>query len=191
MDIRDKKLGEAERALNRLRMQVNDQIAFEDNLSSFLTAARSVLQYVFNELKLPGRRWYADYISGHNLLQLLSRQRNANIHRKPVDPLLSIETTFFAENPTAEIVGIDKNGNEIESTKKSSPPPSATPTYASESLKYFFKDTGSDVKDPLPPERESELLGLCQSYDVITLCEKWIGEIRSMLLDGRQKGFIK
>jgi hypothetical protein len=80
------KLTEARHFLERMRAETGNPSTFTRELSAFMAAARSVLQYALKEAKLKtgGQQWY-DQAAAHPLFRFFKDQRDVNIHRKPVD----------------------------------------------------------------------------------------------------------
>jgi broad specificity phosphatase PhoE len=87
------KLGEARYFLDRMVAERGNHSAVSHELSAFLAAARSVLQYALDEAKATsgGQQWY-DQAVADPLLRFFKGKRNATIHREPVRPLRKLST---------------------------------------------------------------------------------------------------
>ena len=83
------KIKEAEYFLARMEAEQENRERFEFNLSAFLSAARSVLQYAYEEVKKAGTgemKWYENSVSGTPIIGFLKDKRDNNIHIEPVKP---------------------------------------------------------------------------------------------------------
>lgn len=95
------KLAEAHYFLQCMRSEHDDRTNFRFELSAFLGAARSVLQYALEEVKSKsgGQKWYDQAVSSEPLLAFFKDKRDANIHSMPVNPATRMtmhESEFFA-----------------------------------------------------------------------------------------------
>ena len=82
------KLKEARYFLQHMAASVNDPVAFQYDLSAFLSSARSVLQYACNEAKKNpgGQKWYDDQVTAQSVLGFFKDKRDVNVHVKPPRP---------------------------------------------------------------------------------------------------------
>ena len=87
------KLTEARHFLDRMYVEHGNPVAFALELSAFMGAARSVLQYACKEaqLKPGGQQWY-DQTMANPLLCFFRDLRNNSIHEMPVKPLTKMTT---------------------------------------------------------------------------------------------------
>jgi len=87
------KLTEARHFLDRMHAEHGNPAAFALELSAFMGAARSVLQYACREAKLKpgGQQWY-DQTMANPLLCFFRDLRNNSIHEVPVKPLTKMKT---------------------------------------------------------------------------------------------------
>ncbi len=69
------KIIEAEYFYTRMKQEQKDRDAFRYNLSAFLSAARSVLQYALKEAetRTGGQQWYDNQVSSYPASKLLVR----------------------------------------------------------------------------------------------------------------------
>jgi hypothetical protein len=82
-----RKLREAEYFLGHMRPNEQYDQPFQYNLSAFLTAARSVLQYARKEVcGTPNQQWYDEWSGSNDLVKRMAHQRDDNIHAKTPDP---------------------------------------------------------------------------------------------------------
>src|SRR5437867_2354586 len=102
------KLAEARHFLNRMHTERGHPKGFTLELSAFMGAARSVLQYAGREAKLKpgGQQWY-DQAMADPLLCFFRDLRNNSIHEVPVRPV----TKFTTE--AAEFLNIGDADDEI------------------------------------------------------------------------------
>ena len=87
------KLREARHFLDRMHAERDNPTAFGLELSAFLGAARSVLQYACKEAKLKpsGQQWY-DHAMANPLFGFFKDLRDNSIHEMPVKPLTKLKT---------------------------------------------------------------------------------------------------
>ena len=87
------KLTEARHFLDRMHAEHDNPAAFALELSAFLGAARSVLQYARREaeLKRGGQQWY-DQAMANPLFGFFRDLRDNSIHEVPVKPLTKMKT---------------------------------------------------------------------------------------------------
>jgi hypothetical protein len=88
------KLTEARYFLGRMRQAEIDwnEAAFSHELSAFLTAARSVLQYLHIAAETrANQQWYQAAVATDPSIKFLKEQRDLNIHTRPV-PLAAAES---------------------------------------------------------------------------------------------------
>jgi hypothetical protein len=83
------KLKEARDFLGRMDDERGNLPAFTRELSGFMTAARSVLQYACKEAKQKpgGQHWYDQAVAKDPLFGFFKDQRDTNIHVEPVNPV--------------------------------------------------------------------------------------------------------
>jgi hypothetical protein len=88
------KLAEARHFLDRMYQEHSDPVAFARELSAFMAAGRSVLQYALKEAKSKsgGQKWY-DQEMANPLFIFFKDLRDASIHDTPVTPLIKMEDT--------------------------------------------------------------------------------------------------
>jgi hypothetical protein len=87
------KLTEASHFLERMHAERDHPAGFTVELSAFMGAARSVLQYAWREAKLKpgGQQWY-DQTMANPLLCFFRDMRNNSIHEVPVKPVTKMTT---------------------------------------------------------------------------------------------------
>jgi hypothetical protein len=80
------KLAEASYFLSHLAALESDPNAFAFELSGFLSAARSVLQYALEEArgKKGGENWYEQQVKAAPEIKYFRDKRNVSIHGEPV-----------------------------------------------------------------------------------------------------------
>jgi|SRR3989344_9591 len=81
------KLQEALFFYKKMEESVEVNFAFKYFLSAFLSASRSVLQYLLEEVKgeTGGQYWYDNKISKSDILKFFKDKRDINIHKNPVE----------------------------------------------------------------------------------------------------------
>lgn len=173
------KIKEAEYFLKRMREELDNRVNFEYDLSAFLSAARSVLQYAYEEVKkarTKEMKWYENSVSGSPTIKFLKDKRDNNIHVEPVKP----RADFYVEITEHAVVSVsledekkDKDGKVIAgaSSEKPNQKSEKPKTSVVEGVNYKFRDWEG-------------------SEDVIALCEDYVQELKKIVKDGVSKGFI-
>jgi hypothetical protein len=88
------KLTEARYFMQRMLAEHDDPTSFRHELSAFLGAARSVLQYARKEAKGKPevQEWYDQAVKAEPLLAFFRDRRNENTHTRPVNPATTMTT---------------------------------------------------------------------------------------------------
>ncbi len=173
----NKKIQEAEYFLS-LMFEKNERVFFTYNLSAFLTAARSVLQYALkeSETKPNGKSWYDSAIQSRPVVKFFKDKRDINIHAEPINPSAEINIGMNDTISLSDEVFItltDKDGNIVDERKV----PPSQPTRKIESsqpivnFRFVFRDW-----------RGNE--------DVVDLSQQYIQELKDIINDGVARGFI-
>ena len=172
------KLAEARYFLSRLEPSSSDPQKFSFELSAFLSAARSVLQYALEEAKTKpgGQAWYDNHAQQFPSIRYFKCKRDISIHVEPVVPNTHINVTALTVSvsihASLNLQLIDHDGNVIEERSVSSPAPvAATPSSSSASASYRFGDWAG-------PE------------DVETLCHQYFAAVEAVIKDGHAKTFL-
>ena len=162
-----KKLDEAKHFLDEMLKIKNDQKLFEYNVSACLSAARSVLQYAFEEVTLNGKQnWYNSLINASALIKYFRDKRNINIHQKPLDTKKRHELTFTTTmRSSVEFEIRDKDGNVISQSPKPTLPEANNQNKTTYDFNYIFDDWNG-------------------SENVCVLVEKYLKELELLIIDG-------
>lgn len=173
------KLAEAEHFLREL--ETCDHSAVRHNLSAFLTAARSVLQYAREEArtKAGGQAWHDQEVKRDAVVAFLRDKRDLNVHERPVpmkteaDVNLSSTVTASATLSMVVIDGRTGERREIlpDESNPSGPMRERTIPKISVTFRYEFCDWPG-------------------SEDVPTLCARYLTEVRRIVHDGRAQGLL-
>lgn len=172
------KLAEAYYFYSRMSVELHDRFPFVCNLSAFLSAARSVLQFACKEAKPKpgGQQWYDNLMNRSSILSFFRDKRDINIHEQPVKPLLHAE----------EI---------LTSTVHFSGSVSVTHPDVNENVSYQSRPAISESK---PKKSESPALGTIRYRfadwkgveDLMILCELYLQELQQVIEDGVKNGFL-
>jgi hypothetical protein len=173
-----KKLAEAEHFLTRMESTRNTPATFRQELSAFLTAARSVLQYAERESRrrTGGQAWYDNAVSGHTLIAFFKEKRDTNIHAEPVVPSNDATVRIQAGltlSGTLGMVHTNPQGEVLERRQPDQPTdfvPKAKRAVEVEYIYYF------------PQARH---VG-----DVLSACRDYLAELRALATDGLAKAMI-
>jgi hypothetical protein len=159
------------------RMKDSSEIApFQYELSAFLSAARSALQYALKEAKSKtgGKAWYDSAVTNNRIVNFFKDKRDISVHHEPVVPnkdvTISIgEVLHFSE--AVQITVYDREGRLVSQGTAGCPfPPPQPPKPASVSYRFWFSDWADQ--------------------DLMELCVQYLSEIQSTLEDGIEKGFL-
>lgn len=140
------KLNEARYFARRMEASINDAEAFQYELSAFLSAARSVLQYAFEQAKQKpnGQRWYEAQVSGNPVLKFFKDKRDLNIHTEPVRPSRHISVSDTAHVSISESVRIEitraDGTKEIRELKEEPPKPNPIESSTEVNIRYMLTD---------------------------------------------------
>jgi len=142
------KLKEARYFARRMEASIDDPKAFQYELSAFLSAARSVLQYALEEAKQKpnGQRWYEAQVSGNAVLKFFKDKRDVNIHAEPVRPSRHIAVAFTEHMTISDSIRIEtqrEDGTtEIREDKEESSVSKPQESIAEVKIRYVFVDWG-------------------------------------------------
>ena len=144
----------------------------------FFSAARSVLQYAKKEAESKSGRlqWYINHFNKSTILSFFKGKRNINIHAEPVNPLQHTEVTGTITVYTSvslSVTHLDANGKVLYQSAPEMPevqpkrpdPPATVETH------YAFADWNG-------------------SEDVMTLSQMYLDELKHVVEDGIQNGFL-
>ena len=179
----EQKFREAAYFFGMMKTNINDRTAFVYNFSAFITAARSVVQYAFEECKptTAARTWYDSYVSRTDMIRYFKDKRDINIHEEPVVPNVAYSVAasvhlFVSGTCSVKVMAHDSDGNLVEKTTPASEAAEkaiASPTpepISNESVRYFLSDRKDD--------------------NLVVLGEKYINELIAFLKAGRTAGFV-
>lgn len=136
------KLEEAKYFLQQMEALVNEPTTFLYVLSAFLSAARSVLQYTYEEVKKNPRKlkWYEKQVNGNSILKFFKDKRNLNIHTKPIKPSIHISINEHIRVSESVRIEIHKEDGSRE-VRENILEPFQTRSESSESeIRYEFED---------------------------------------------------
>jgi hypothetical protein len=173
-----KKFKEAKHFYSKMIEEQEHREIFEYNLSAFLSSARSILLYALREAetKPGGKQWYDNCISSSPILKFFRVERDINIHEEPIQPLAHSKigsTGTIRPLGSISIIARDKDGNikQQYSSDKSDPIQKESKAPEFKETKYRFNKWGG-------------------SEDVLTLCRMYVQELKNVIKDGLNKGFI-
>jgi hypothetical protein len=174
-----RKLSEAEHFLKGMQREVERPQALAFELSAFLSAARSVLQYACEEAKQKprGQAWYDAEMGAEPCLRFFKGKRDHSIHIAPVQPpgTTTIGIVDMVPSPRVSLtVSIyDTQGNLVREIKDDSPPPRQANPCTEVTVAYCYR---------FPDWSGSE--------DVLSLCQKYLTTLKSVVDRGIKAGFI-
>lgn len=177
----ERKIDEAKYFLSRMRPDEQEPAEYSYDLSAFLSAARSALQYALDEAKtkVGGQAWYESAMRASAVAKFFKDKRNLSIHTEPVVPNRTINVCITDSiRVSASLTGVTirnedgkvERSKAVESTKQAQQPP-LPPTTSSVSIRFYFHDWPG-------PE------------DVNVLCHEYLQQLQAIVADGSQRGFI-
>lgn len=176
----DHKIEEAQYFLAKLANPDLELREFSFELSAFLTAARSALQYALKEAcpKPGGQAWYDGQVGASPVVQYFKDKRDVSVHAIPVIPTRTChgkiqERIVFGDSFSVEVRKPDGTivPDPPQEAATEQTPREITRASSSSSVTYHFSDwTG--------PE------------DVVTLCSSYLQQVCSIVLNGRSRGFV-
>ncbi|MCB9772263.1 MAG: hypothetical protein H6754_06895 [Candidatus Omnitrophica bacterium] len=174
-----KKLKEAKYFYKRMQEGKDKPEYFINDLSAFLSSARSVLQYACEEAKQKsgGQQWYDTFMSNSDILRFFKGKRDINIHAEPVNPKVQHNVTISETIHLSEswvIQSVDKKGNVISESRsedKDKTKYEVEPTSVSTDTTYKFDDWNGEE-------------------DILQLGQKYVQILEGFISDGISKGFI-
>lgn len=168
------KLNEAKYFFKNMCNKIDDPVSFHHELSAFLSSARSVLQYGYEEAKTrsKGNIWYNKYVSQNSILNFFKTKRDINTHTEPVKTIKNITVCIneYIILSDSMNIGIQKEESSIKKKlKETNPQPEKKPNTMT--VNYVFTDWQG-------------------KEDVIELCGKYIKKLDKFIKDGISKRFI-
>jgi len=173
------KINEAEYFYSQILKHREKRNEFKYNISAFLSAARSVLQYILKEAqtKPAVQYWYDTTVIIDPILSFFRDKRDINIHEEPVEPNRNITKELRETVHTSESITIilrDAEGNIKEKQTMSSKQPKDEEDEnlkAKTRITYKFDDWSGNE-------------------DVITLCREYLDKLKTIVTDAQNKGFL-
>jgi hypothetical protein len=175
-----RKLDEASYFFNCMVASVHKTGIFQFNYSAFLTAARSVLQYIHEEVnpecnpnaKRRALRWYLRAVRKSKVIQFGREERDENIHFTPVIPGNSVTV------PLKGNVALGKVGDVTPQGSKS---------------RTIAKEPEVMLPKPSPPAQASYSYTSSRwqgPEDLLTVGRTYLDELDALINDGVSKGYI-
>jgi hypothetical protein len=176
----DHKIEEAQYFLNRLSDPHLEIREFSFELSAFLTAARSALQYALEEARLKpgGQAWYESQVKAAEAVKFFKEKRDVSVHAEPVIPKKVInikmeEHLGIGDFYSIEIINPDGTvvPDAPQETTTQQYTSGITRASSSASVTYHFSDW---------PDQES----------VAELCAEYLQQVSEIIHNGRVLDFI-
>ena len=173
-----KKISEAVYFYDRMLKEQDKPEALCYELSAFLSAARSALQYAIEEVKYSPtqKKWYEERVVASPVIQFFRCKRDINIHIKPVKPIRHVTASIQDNLPLSDSIRIvirreDGSEDVLEPSNELSPDQPEDTENISFSNRYYFSDWEGDE-------------------DVFALCKNYLKGIKGFIEDGIKRGFI-
>jgi hypothetical protein len=155
----------------------DEPFPFQYELSAFLSASRSVLQYALKEArsKAKGQAWYDNHISSNKTLGFFKDKRDLNVHAQPLQPSKKVSVVVSDEVRLSEsvLVVLKRTDGTVETQESPQEPSSTTrsTTHSRTTIQYFFRDwTGTE--------------------DVIELSKQYLHALQHLVDDGIRRGLL-
>lgn len=173
------KIAEARFFLNRMTTEADQPAAFRYQLSAFLSAARSALQYALEEVKADplGKAWYDAQMGTSVVLKFFKDKRDVNIHRWPVVPATAVHVELIDSIHLSDSLSItirDQDGNVV---REVTPPPEPPPPQEHPDLPpvISYRHTFADWAGP---------------EDILTLSSTYLRAVEVVIQDGIAQGYL-
>lgn len=163
---------------------------FRHNLSAFLSAGRSVLEYARKEArtKRKGLKWYDDWMKASPILRFFKNKRIINFHSEPINLRKDIEvaireTVHLSESVSVKITRADGKTESKSIPIETKQKPEKSKSSVESKTTYRFDDWMKYCQS-------NNLKDFTGNEDVLILCERYIQEFEKAVKDGVSKGFI-
>lgn len=173
----EKKLDEAKFFYSKMSDSADFPILFENNLSAFLSASRSVLQYFLEDIggKPGGQFWYDNFVAQNIYIKYFKNKRDINIHKETIQPKKGIDIGLQENINLSEALSIelrDKDGN-LKKSYNSESNTQKNDNQKNSTIKiiYFFDDWSGNE-------------------DILKLCENYIIELEKFIVEAKDKGYL-
>lgn len=171
------KLDEARYFLSRMAASDDQPRAFRYELSAFLSAARSVLQYALKQAraKVDGQAWYDTQFTGNAVMKFFRNKRDISIHHQPVVPATSVKIAITEPlhlSVSLSLKVIDSEGKVVRdetTTPEPLPSPEQRPPVCT------YRHTFADWKG---------------HEDIMALCSNYLVAIEALVNDGVAKAYL-
>jgi hypothetical protein len=172
------KLDEARYFLDRLVESgaTRDRLLVKYQLSAFLSASRSVLQYSYEEAKQKGKiQWYENAVTADPSITFLRDERNANVHERPVAPVeissvdMDAKLSFAGALDAVVRDGAGRVGKARSLYSNTPTPLIETPTAVNTDL-FFLNWSGNET--------------------VAALCRRYLEALEALVRDGQIRGIL-
>ena len=176
----DAKIAEAEHFLLELvRSAPRNPTVTRFNVSAFLSAARSALQYAREEAKqkIGGQAWYDAAVKVEPVVEFLKDSRDINIHERPVPmrthTTIGVGSAALTVSSTLSAVVIQRDD---QVTLWEPPPPQIPPL--------------PSTMEPPPTTHAYQFKDWEGPEDVVALCRRYLTEVRRIVDEGRARGLL-
>jgi hypothetical protein len=186
------KLLEAEYFLNQMMALQSDYFKFTFNLSAFLSATRSVLYFMREELQ--GSRnqpWFDNKMNSTDILKFFKSTRDLNIHIRPCRPAKDVRVMVPVTTITTTLNGVAiSSSGQIVYTRQSPISPTEIPQ-AELFHNYRFDEAFFDQTSAQYTNDDKILCKrLFKQYDVLTFCSEYFKELTAIVDEGISKKYI-
>lgn len=181
MSEQEQKLKEAKYFYNEMVSKFKDEFydEFKFNLSAFLTATRSILQYTFEYANQNGKTSdYNNLVSNNHILRFFKEKRDLNIHTQSIKPVQQVTLDLHATIRVRESIRmimthpdgsiVERAYSEDDSTTNHSKVNGSSPK---RTLQYMFSDWNGDE-------------------DIILLSSKYLDELAVFIEGAKNNGLI-
>lgn len=184
------KIEEAKYFYFRMMDEYENREHFRHNLSAFLSAARSVLEYAMREArkKRRGLKWYNDLMKTSPILRFFKNKRIINFHSEPINIMKDIEiaireTVRISESISVKITRADGRIESRSIPLETKQKPEKSKSSVESKSTYRFDDWKKYCQS-------NNLEDFTGNEDVLTLCKKYIQKLEKAAKNGVSKGFV-
>lgn len=174
MDRKELKMNEARYFLNRMEREAQAPQNFHFELSAFLSAARSAVQYAYEEAKSNNALgWYEDAVKQYPQIRFFKDKRDLNIHTEPVATDLTIDMFMSDTISVSDSVSIELRKADGTVEKVDYKTPIHEPSTET-GPKILFRHVFNDIP----------------GQDVLDLSRKYLDELEQFLNAGIERGVL-
>jgi hypothetical protein len=191
------KIKEAEYFFSRMLDCEQDPSVFGYNLSAFMTAARSVLQFAYEEAQPQpnGQDWYEAWydlkVTGNEVVVFFRDRRDFNVHRAPLQLRKDAEVKIEDGFQLRASVGTVEDGFQLRASVGTVMVHAGAETPQEAPATLTHEDQAEAPRSPKVSSTETyRFAEWAGPEDIKTLCRQYLSKLKEIIVDGQKKGFL-